>query len=167
MPVETTLANDNIVIRGARTHNLKNVDVQIPLGCFVAVTGVSGSGKSTLIQETLYPRLMQHLHSTPGLVGAHDEIVLPAVSDATQITTKIADISGALFSPKTQAKVIDAGKPITFTWTLANSGSIPQSYTLGQAGAPGGWISTLTPAITRQADFSATASYATSVSSTW
>jgi uncharacterized membrane protein len=62
------------------------------------------------------------------------------------IATTIDNVSGALFTPDSQAKVIDAGKPITFTYTLVNSGSVPQSYTLTQSGAPGSWISTLTPA---------------------
>jgi uncharacterized membrane protein len=73
---------------------------------------------------------------------------LPAVFDTALITTTIADVSGALFTPKTQAKVIDAGKPITFTFTLANSGSVPQSYTLSASSAPSGWTSTLTPTTT-------------------
>jgi uncharacterized membrane protein len=70
---------------------------------------------------------------------------LPGVFDTSLITTTIADISGALLTPARQDKVIDAGRPITFTFTLANSGSITQSYTLAQSGAPGGWTSTLTP----------------------
>jgi len=64
----------HIEIKGARAHNLKNVNVKFPLGKFVCVTGVSGSGKSTLLQETLFPRLMYRLHGTHGVWGEHDEI---------------------------------------------------------------------------------------------
>jgi excinuclease ABC subunit A len=64
-----------VEIKGARQHNLKDINVRFPLGTFVCITGVSGSGKSTLIQETLYPRLMYRLHGTHGVWGDHDEIV--------------------------------------------------------------------------------------------
>ena len=59
---------------GARQHNLQNVSVSIPLGLFVAVTGVSGSGKSTLIQETLFPLLMHRIYGSHAVWGAHDEL---------------------------------------------------------------------------------------------
>ena len=51
-----------LTIKGASGHNLKNVDLRIPLGTFTCVTGVSGSGKSSLINQTLYPALQNHLH---------------------------------------------------------------------------------------------------------
>jgi len=59
---------------GAKAHNLQNVSVSIPLGLFVAVTGVSGSGKSTLIQETLFPLLMNRIYGSHAVWGAHDEL---------------------------------------------------------------------------------------------
>jgi len=62
-------------IVGARQHNLKDIDVEIPLGMLVCVTGVSGSGKSTLIQETLYPRLMREVYGTYRGWGEHDELI--------------------------------------------------------------------------------------------
>ncbi|MFO7916518.1 MAG: excinuclease ABC subunit UvrA [Anaerolineae bacterium] len=62
-------------IRGARENNLKDIDVTIPLGCFVVITGVSGSGKSTLLIDTLYKRLAQLLHNASTRPGDHDEIV--------------------------------------------------------------------------------------------
>lgn len=61
-------------IRGARQHNLKNINVKIPLGTFTCVTGVSGSGKSTLINLTLQRRLMQHFYDSTPRPGEHDEI---------------------------------------------------------------------------------------------
>jgi excinuclease ABC subunit A len=61
-------------LRGAREHNLKHVDVRIPLGVLVAVTGVSGSGKSSLVLDTLYNRLAQQLHGARERPGAHDSL---------------------------------------------------------------------------------------------
>lgn len=64
-----------IGIRGARGNNLKNIDVNIPLGCFVGIAGVSGSGKSSLIAETLVPWLKNHLYRSKGHVLDCDTIV--------------------------------------------------------------------------------------------
>ena len=76
-----------ITIRGAREHNLKNIDVRVPLGVFTCVTGVSGSGKSSLINEILYKSLARTLNrATTILPGDHDSI------EGTEALDKVIDI---------------------------------------------------------------------------
>ena len=65
---------DWLEIVGAREHNLRDIDVKIPLGCFVAVTGVSGSGKSTLVRDILLPVLMQQIYKSKDPAGRHKRI---------------------------------------------------------------------------------------------
>ena len=76
VPEERRSSNGKFIeIKGARHHNLKSIDVKIPLGVFVSVTGVSGSGKSSLITETLQRELGRRFHNSTAVPGEHDEIV--------------------------------------------------------------------------------------------
>jgi excinuclease ABC subunit A len=64
-----------LVLTGCREHNLKGVRLELPLGCFVVVTGVSGSGKSTLVSDTLHRALAQRLHGATALPGRFDRLL--------------------------------------------------------------------------------------------
>jgi excinuclease ABC subunit A len=75
-----------IVVRGARENNLKNIDVRIPLGLFTTVTGVSGSGKSTLVNDILYKSLARTLYRAGDEAGAHDRI------DGIELIDKVIEI---------------------------------------------------------------------------
>ncbi len=75
-----------IVVRSARGHNLKDLDVRFPLGTFLCVTGVSGSGKSTLVNETLYHALARHFYRSKTVPASHDGI------DGLELIDKVIDV---------------------------------------------------------------------------
>ncbi len=75
-----------LVVRGARANNLKNIDVAFPLGTFIAITGVSGSGKSTLVNEIVYRSLARILYRAVDEPGAHTAI------EGTELVDKVIQI---------------------------------------------------------------------------
>jgi excinuclease ABC subunit A len=111
----------SLIVRGARHHNLKNIDVAFPLGTFITVTGVSGSGKSSLVHEVLYNTLARRLHRARTGGAAHDDILgldnldkvinvdqdpignAPSSNPATY--TGVFDLIRVLFSQLPEAKV--------------------------------------------------------------
>jgi excinuclease ABC subunit A len=110
-----------LVVKGAHEHNLRNVDVRFPLGCFVAVTGVSGSGKSTLVNDILYAALARELYGAKTVPGRHVRILgLDQIDKAIHVDqspigrtprsnpatyTGMFDAIRKLFAQTTEAKV--------------------------------------------------------------
>ncbi|MBE5910614.1 excinuclease ABC subunit UvrA [Pseudobutyrivibrio sp.] len=120
VPKERRQPNGWLTIKGAREHNLKNIDVDIPLGIMTVVTGVSGSGKSSLVNEILYKDLAKRLNRARKISGKHDDILgveaLDKVIDIDQSPigrtprsnpatyTGVFDLIRDLFAGTTEAK---------------------------------------------------------------
>ncbi|MDR0464553.1 MAG: excinuclease ABC subunit UvrA [Treponema sp.] len=87
IPKKRRQGNSNVIkIKGASEHNLKNINVEIPLGIFTCITGVSGSGKSTLLSDVLYPALANKVYGSGRTEGAYKRL------DGAEYIDKVIDI---------------------------------------------------------------------------
>jgi excinuclease ABC subunit A len=96
-----------IRVKGCKENNLKNIDVNIPIGVFTVITGVSGSGKSTLIYEILYKGLMRQLHESRDLPGKHEKIVFDSEIDKVIVIDQNPIGKTPRSNPATYTKVFD------------------------------------------------------------
>lgn len=96
-----------IRLSGCRENNLKEIDVEIPIGVMTVVTGVSGSGKSTLIYETLYRALMQRLHASREAPGDHDDLIFDDEIDKVIVIDQSPIGRTPRSNPATYTKVFD------------------------------------------------------------
>jgi excinuclease ABC subunit A len=94
-------------IFGCREHNLKNIDVDIPIGVLTLITGVSGSGKSTLVYDILYKGLMRKLHDSKEKPGDHDSIVFDETIDKVIVIDQSPIGKTPRSNPATYTKVFD------------------------------------------------------------
>ena len=110
-------------LKGASGHNLKKIDIMIPLGTFTAVTGVSGSGKSTLINETLYPALMREIYSTKAHPLSHTTI------EGMKYVDKVVDIDQSPIgrTPRSNPATYTG----TFTYIRELFSNLPESKIAG------------------------------------
>ncbi|MFP6765821.1 MAG: excinuclease ABC subunit UvrA, partial [Planctomycetaceae bacterium] len=133
-PKRRPIGEERITVRGAMHHNLRNVDVEFPLGVFICVTGVSGSGKSSLINDILWQSLKRDVNGGNGSPGEHTEILglefldkaididqtaigrTPRSNPATYV--KLADLIRDLYSRLPESKV-RGYKPGRFSFNVA------------------------------------------------
>ncbi|OZC04772.1 excinuclease ABC subunit A [Rubricoccus marinus] len=110
VPEQRREADDErqITVRGARSHNLKRLDVSFPLDMITVVTGVSGSGKSTLVHDTLYTGLARLKGSEASGVGSHDSIEGAALVDSVEMIDQSPIGKSPRSNPVTYVKAFDA-----------------------------------------------------------
>jgi len=106
-PAERRRSDRFIRLSGCRENNLKDIDVDIPIGLLTVVTGVSGSGKSTLIYDTLYRALMQRLHGSRECPGAFDSLIFDDEIDKVIVIDQSPIGRTPRSNPATYTKVFD------------------------------------------------------------
>jgi len=107
VPVQRKPSQQFIQVTGCREHNLKNIDVAIPIGVLTAVTGVSGSGKSTLVYDILYKGFMRRLHNSRVVPGDHDGIASDIPLDKVIVIDQSPIGKTPRSNPATYTKVFD------------------------------------------------------------
>ncbi|UCE73236.1 MAG: excinuclease ABC subunit UvrA, partial [Methanomassiliicoccales archaeon] len=112
VPDNRRKSGEYIRIEGCREHNLKDVDVHIPIGVLTLITGVSGSGKSTLIYEILYKGMMRKLHKSKVRPGDHDDILFDSEIDKVIVIDQSPIGKTPRSNPATYTKVFDSIRKI-------------------------------------------------------
>jgi excinuclease ABC subunit A len=124
---EWRAADSELHVRGARQHNLKGIDVAIPLNRLVCITGVSGSGKSTLVQDVLYPALLKRFGKPTEVPGAHDRIEGTAALGAVVMVDQAQIGRTTRSNPASYVGAFDAIRKLYAAEPLAKE----HGYTLG------------------------------------
>jgi len=108
VPDERRESDDELVVAGARQHNLRDLDVEFPLGSIVSITGVSGSGKSTLMHDVLYKSLAREMHGNTDVEpGEHDAVEVPEEIETVRLIDQSPIGRTPRSNPATYTNVFD------------------------------------------------------------